>query len=264
MNKKSFTIYQIDAFTGEVFKGNPAAVVPLKEWLSDELLLQIAMENNLSETAFYVPQDEFFEIRWFTPEVEVELCGHATLSAAHVIFQHEKFLGDQIIFKTKHVGQLKVSKNQNSYTMDFPQDSLVSIPLHQIYASPFSSSPLEVWKGKSDYLLVFENEEVIKNMKVSISELKKIEARGVIVSAPGESSDFVSRFFGPRVGVDEDPVTGSAHTSLAVYWSKRLNKNKLTAVQVSKRSGEMVCEIVNDRVFLTGEAITYLKGEIWI
>jgi len=253
-------IYQIDAFTDTLFKGNPAAVVPLVEWLSEESLLNIAAENNLSETAFYLPSGDFFEIRWFTPEVEVDLCGHATLSAAHVIFQHEHYQKDQIIFHTKNSGNLTVTKNGDYYTLDFPLDHLEAVTVQEQFTLPFSISPKEVWRGSSDYVLVFEKEEDIINLSFDFLAISKIEARGIIVTAPGKSSDFVSRFFGPRVGVNEDPVTGSAHTSLSYYWSKRLGKDKLTAVQLSKRTGQMTCEVMGNRVHLTGKAVTYMTG----
>jgi PhzF family phenazine biosynthesis protein len=260
----SLKIYQVDSFTSTLFKGNPAAVVPLTEWPKDELLQKIALENNLSETAFYVKQADHVELRWFTPEAEVDLCGHATLAAAHVLFQYENYIQPKITFETRKSGKLEVTKHSDYYTMDFPLDNLEKVELTSLLMQPFFPQPLEVWKGKSDYLLVFEKEEDIKNLQYDMYLIGQIEARGVIVTAPGVEVDFVSRFFGPRVGVPEDPVTGSAHTSLSVYWSKRLNKNKLTAVQLSKRSGQMKCEIIDDRVHLTGKAVTYMKGELTI
>ncbi|MGY6521108.1 MAG: PhzF family phenazine biosynthesis protein [Mongoliitalea sp.] len=255
-------IFQIDAFTDTVFGGNPAAVVPLQVWPSDELLQSIALENNLSETAFYIPQGEGFELRWFTPTTEVALCGHATLSAAHVLFEELGYGRDTIEFYSRYSGTLLVKRSEHGMTLDFPADELDEIPVNEDLYKPFSKMPIQAFKGKTDIILVFDSEKTIQNLDVSMALISAIEARGVIVTAPGETVDFVSRFFGPRVGVPEDPVTGSAHTSLTVLWNQNTQKTSFKAKQLSKRGGKLSCELHNDRVLITGMAVTYMKGEL--
>jgi PhzF family phenazine biosynthesis protein len=255
-------LYQADAFAENVFGGNPAAVCPLTEWLPDRMMQNIAMENNLSETAFYVKRGDFYELRWFTPTTEVDLCGHATLAAAHVLFHHENHQGNEIHFHSPRSGSLKVVKNNNLLTLDFPTDTLHKIEWPEINHAAFNFIPEEAWKGKTDYLLIFRNEEEIKNLKPNLPEISKWPVRGVIVSAKGTEVDFVSRFFGPQCGVDEDPVTGSAHTTLTPYWSVRLNKKELKAIQLSARQGQLTCKLEGHRVFISGHAKTYLIGEI--
>ncbi|MEM7109878.1 MAG: PhzF family phenazine biosynthesis protein [Bacteroidota bacterium] len=255
-------IYQIDAFTTDVFKGNPAAVCPLEQWPEDEVLQNIAAENNLAETAFFVQRNDAFELRWFTPAVEVELCGHATLASAHVIFNHLNYSGSIINFRTTKSGVLKVTQSDGRLLMDFPVDDVTEVPPPPEVLSALGITAAHCLKGRTDFLLVLKNQQTVDQVKPDFRSLSEIDARGVIISAPGEHHDFVSRFFGPAVGVDGDPVTGSAHTTLTPYWSKRLNKNRLTAQQRSKRTGEIICELKNDRVLLSGNAKTYLKGEI--
>lgn len=257
-------IYQVDAFASKVFGGNPAAVVPLTSWPEDQLLQQIAKENNLSETAYYVKEGNRFTLRWFTPAMEVDLCGHATLAAAHVLFQHEGFRGDEIEFVSPRSGPLSVRKKNGVLQLDFPVDDLSEVFLAEDLHLGFDPKPLAAFKGKTDYVLLFENEGQIQNLKFDIPSIAKVKARGIIVTAPGNEVDFVSRFFGPQVGVDEDPVTGSAHTTLTPFWSKSLGKKILTAVQLSSRKGSLTCEMVGNRVLISGKAVTYLIGEIFV
>jgi PhzF family phenazine biosynthesis protein len=257
-------IYQVDAFAEKVFEGNPAAVCPLTEWLPDSLMQNIALENNLSETAFYVKRGDFYELRWFTPTTEVDLCGHATLATAHVLFNHEHHQTNEINFHSPRSGSLKVTKNNHLLTLDFPTDTLHKIEWPESNHAAFNFIPVEAWKGKTDYLLIFRNEEEIKNLKPNLSEITKWPVRGVIVSAKGTEVDFVSRFFGPQCGVDEDPVTGSAHTTLTPYWSEKLGKKKLKAIQLSARKGHLHCEHLGERVHISGSAKTFLIGEIEI
>jgi PhzF family phenazine biosynthesis protein len=256
-------LFQVDAFAESLFKGNPAAVVPLENWLPDGLMQQIAMENNLSETAFFVPATDGFEIRWFTPKTEVKLCGHATLATAHVIFKEAGYPNKEIIFSSKS-GLLRVQKNEDKLQLDFPADTIRPVDAPNQIFQAIGKLPKECFKGKTDYLLVFENEKQIREMTPAFSQLAKAQVRGVIVTAPGDQVDFVSRFFAPGVGVDEDPVTGSAHTSLTPYWAKRLGKTRMIARQLSKRGGELTVSLLDDRVLIAGKTKTYLRGEIFI
>jgi PhzF family phenazine biosynthesis protein len=257
-------IYQIDAFTDKLFGGNPAAIVPLEKWLPDETMIQISAENNLAETAFYVPTESGFEIRWFTPTVEVDLCGHATLAAAYVIFNIQKFEGQTILFQSRS-GELRVDCKEDWLTLNFPADNYhIAVPPPALVESLNTTTLLEVYKGKTDYMVVVESEEVVRNLDFDIIILSTIPARGIIVTAAGDEVDFVSRFFAPQSGIDEDPVTGSAHTTLIPYWAERLSKERLTARQLSKRGGFLKCELNGDRVFIGGQARLYLQGEITI
>jgi PhzF family phenazine biosynthesis protein len=257
-------IYQVDAFTEKIFSGNPAAVCPLNEWLSDKLLQNIAMENNLAETAFYVKSGNEYQIRWFTPKVEVDLCGHATLAAAYVLFHHEDHKGDTINFYSPRSGKLTVTRKAELLTLNFPADVFEAIELSAEITSGFDILPTRALKGKTDYVLVFEDETQIKNLKVDLLQVAKLDARGVMVTAKGESVDFVSRFFAPQSGIDEDPVTGSAHTTLAPYWAKELGKTELTAIQLSERKGYLQCNVLGERVEISGQARLYLIGEIFM
>jgi PhzF family phenazine biosynthesis protein len=256
-------IYHIDAFTDKLFCGNPAAVVPLSEWLSDETMLHIAAENNLAETAFYVKNDAGFDLRWFTPTIEVDLCGHATLAAAYVIFNIQGEEKEQISFFTRS-GELNVTRSDDWFTLNFPIDHYqIAVPPPALVES-INTNLMEVYKGKTDYLVVLDSEEEVKNLDFDIIVLSTIPARGIIVTASGEDVDFVSRFFAPQSGIDEDPVTGSAHTTLIPYWAEKLSKKILTAKQLSKRGGYLKCELADDRVNITGQARLYLQGEIEI
>lgn len=257
-------IYQVDAFSDHVFGGNPAAVVPLGVFLPDQVMQRIAEENNLSETAFVVPagEDEF-HIRWFTPTKEVRLCGHATLAAAHVLFTAAGSGTDSLLFKTQDAGDLKVKrKKKGRYTVSFPADKPRRAKQPSYLAHALGHEPVKVMTGTDDLLVVLRKQSDVKKLKPDMSLLAKVKKRGVIVTAPGKQADFVSRCFYPRFGIAEDPVTGSAHTLLTPYWSKRLKKTKLTAVQLSDRRGKLICQLKGERVLLTGGAITYLTGEI--
>ena len=262
MFKTHYTLYQIDAFTDKTFKGNPAAVCILENWPSDELMQDIAAENNLSETAFVVKKENKFEIRWFTPAIEVALCGHATLASAHVLFLYYHHPGSELHFYSPHSGDLFVSKKDDLLTLDFPVDPIQAVEPPKELLGAFKKTPLEVYQGKTDYLLIFDSQKDIVACDPDMNLLKESKARGVIVSAPGKKADFVSRFFAPGSGVDEDPVTGSAHTTLTPYWSEKLGKKRMKARQLSKRGGKLICELNRDRVLISGKAVTYLKGEI--
>ena len=257
-------IYQVDSFTDKVFAGNPAAVCPLETWLTDGVLQKIAMENNLAETAFYVKKEDHYELRWFTPAVEVDLCGHATLAAAFVLFNHENFKEKNIQFHTRRSGVLTVSNNEGWLTLNFPTDSFMQKELTDEIIECFNIPPTKVFEGRTDYLVVFNEEDEIRNVIPSFRKILALKVRGVIITAKGKKVDFVSRFFGPQVGVDEDPVTGSAHTTLIPYWSKELGKTEMTAIQLSSREGYLKCEYLGDRVEISGQAKLYLMGEIFI
>lgn len=257
-------IYQIDAFTKNVFSGNPAAVCPLELWLSDEIMQKIAAENNLAETAFYVKNGDKYEIRWFTPTVEVDLCGHATLAAAYVLFHYENHNDTIVQFHSSRSGDLTVTKDGDLLSLNFPTDALEPIALTDEILAAFDTKPQLVIKGKTDYLLVFNTEEEILNLKPNFDQILKLDVRGLIVTAKGNSSDFVSRFFGPKAGINEDPVTGSAHTTLIPYWAKELHKTKLSAIQLSERKGYLDCELLRDRVRISGYAKCYLIGNLFL
>ena len=255
-------LYQIDAFTDKVFGGNPAAVCVLDAWLSDEMMQKIGAENNLAETAFVVKFGEDYEIRWFTPTVEVDLCGHATLAAAYVLFRYYSHPSETINLHSRHSGLLRVQRRGDTLTLDFPTDVYKGAETPEALVQAFGKAPQETYKGKTDYLLIFETEEDVAGFNPDTALVNSVEARGVIVSAPGRNVDFVSRFFCPQVGIVEDPVTGSAHTTLTPYWSNRLGKQVMSAKQLSKRQGDLTCEYLGDRVKITGKAVTYLTGEI--
>jgi PhzF family phenazine biosynthesis protein len=257
-------IYQVDAFTDKIFKGNPASVCPLDTWLSDEILQNIALENNQSETAFMVRKEDRIEIRWFTPTVEVDLCGHATVASAHVAKIHLGYREEVLPFYSPRSGWLPVTEKEGLYTLDFPSDFIHEIEFVSSYKDLFSENPIKVYKGKVDLIFEFETESQVKNLIPNLNEIKKIPVRGIIVTSKGEKYDFVSRFFGPASGIDEDPVTGSAHTSLIPFWSKILGKKNLLAYQHSKRGGELICVWAHERCLISGKAITYMQGEITI
>ena len=256
-------LYQVDAFSSRIFSGNPAAICPLETWLDDEILQNIAMENNLAETGYFVRRGNSFEIRWFTPTVEVDLCGHATLAAAHVIFNHEGYTAERIEFSSHRSGPLIVFKDNGFLTLDFPSDTYKPVTLTQELKAPFNILPREAYRGKTDYMLVFNTEDKITSLKPDMKALAEIhDCRGVIVTAPGKDVDFVSRFFAPQSGIDEDPVTGSAHTTLIPYWANVLGKKEMTAMQLSRRKGFLKCKHLGERVHISGQAKTYLVGEI--
>ncbi|MEW5886627.1 MAG: PhzF family phenazine biosynthesis protein [Pseudomonadota bacterium] len=252
--------YQVDAFATRAFEGNPAAVCPLDSWLDDDLLQAIAEENNLSETAFFVPSAKGFDLRWFTPVKEVDLCGHATLATAHVIFEHLGCTEPVIAFATRS-GELFVQRRGGRLQMDFPAYHLTACAVPEALLHGLGARPLEVLAG-DDYLAVFDSEASVRAITPNHALLSQLELRGVIVTAPGDAVDFVSRFFAPKIGIPEDSVTGSAHCKLAPYWAKKLGKNTLSARQVSRRGGVIGCEVLADRVLLTGSAVTFMVGEI--
>ena len=257
-------IYQVDAFTDAIFGGNPAAICPLDHWLSTEKMQQIAAENNLSETAFFVKNGDYFDLRWFTPAIEVDLCGHATLATAHVLFQHLHYEKEVLIFQTKS-GELQVRREGDWYKMNFPTDTiqLVNHAPAALLAS-LNVTAKEIWLGREDYLVIVDNQSVVESCMPDFRLLASVGGRGVIVSAEGVDVDFVSRGFFPAAGVDEDPVTGSAHTTLTPFWAKKLGKTELTARQISTRGGFLQCHYLQERVDLLGQAVTYLKGEIFV
>ncbi len=255
-------LYQIDAFTNKIFGGNPAAVVPLENWLDDLTMQNIAAENNLAETAFFVEENTGYRIRWFTPISEVDLCGHATLASSFVLFNILNINTDTIEFNSRS-GKLIVTKENNLISLNFPARNPKPIEAEDGLISALGQLPNDVLFDKS-IVCIFENEEVIRNLKPDIKSFLKLKTHGVIITAPGNNVDFVSRFFAPDVGIDEDPVTGYAHTLLIPYWAKKLSKTKLSALQVSKRGGELFCESLNDRVMISGNAVLYLEGEIRI
>ena len=254
------TLYQIDAFTDRVFKGNPAAVCPLNDWLTDTDLQAIAEENNLSETAFFVPAETGFHLRWFTPKAEVDLCGHATLATAFVIFNYSDYADETVKFETRS-GELTVTKSDDLLVMDFPSQPGKPCTTPPLLVEGLGKTPIEVLSSE-DYMAVFENEEDVTALKPNFNALSKLDLRGVMVTAKGKNVDFVSRFFAPRYDINEDPVTGSAPCALTPYWSDKLNKTRLSARQISKRTGYIECELKGNRVFLSGRAVKYMEGKI--
>jgi PhzF family phenazine biosynthesis protein len=257
-------LYQVDAFADRLFGGNPAAVCPLPAWLPDELMQQIAAENNLAETAFYVrTEGGGYAIRWFTPAVEVDLCGHATLASAFVVFQCDGHEADVVEFTSKS-GRLTVRRDGDLLVLDFPADRVEPVTVPQLLIDALGREPTEAYKGKTDYLIVYGAEDQVAGLAPDFGDLAMVPARGIIVTAPGRHVDFVSRFFAPQVGIPEDPVTGSAHTTLTPYWSARLGKADLIAMQLSKRQGRLRCRMAGDRVEIAGKAVPYLTGTITV
>lgn len=256
-------LYQIDAFTDNIFGGNPACVVPLKDWLPDSLLLKIAKENAVAETAFFVDNGATIHLRWFTPDIEMDLCGHATLATAHCIKTILNYPKDTIVFKTLS-GDLTVSIKDNLYILDLPSRMPVASELPEIIKKSLNTQPIEVYKSR-DYLLVYETEQEVKNIKIDRQLFDQIHlgTGGVIITAKGENCDFVSRFFTPQASILEDPVTGSAHCSLIPFWSLRLGKKNLNALQISPRIGKLQCQNKKDRVIIIGKAKTYSIGNLW-
>lgn len=255
-------IYQLDAFTTQLFGGNPAAVCPLKDWPETALMQRIAAENNLSETAFFVGRNGHYELRWFTPEVEVNLCGHATLATAAVIFATMEPQLMQLHFKTRS-GQLVVVRETNNLAMDLPAQQGKAIEIEEELVDALGASPIQVLENE-DWLMEFETEAQVADLKPNFEALSRLPARGFIATAPGAAKDvdFVSRFFAPSVGINEDPVTGSAHCLLAPFWTRKLGRRPLKARQISKRGGELECEWFEDRVILRGHCVEYMRGEL--
>lgn len=253
-------IYQIDAFTSRLFGGNPAAICPLEEWLEDSVMQAIALENNLSETAFIVREGEGYRVRWFTPAVEVDLCGHATLASAWVAFNCLGWRGDEIRFQSKS-GELSVHREGDLLALDFPSRPPERCAVHDRLLDALGTAPLEVLAAR-DYLVVYADEEQVRTLQPQMETLMEIDRFATIVTAPGKDCDFVSRFFAPAKGVPEDPVTGSAHCTLIPYWARRLGKTELSARQISRRGGELECALHGDRVKIAGRAVLYLQGSI--
>ena len=259
-------IYQIDSFTDQLFSGNPAGVCLLDEqWLPEDLMQKIAMEMNLSETTFVRrEQDGSMEIRWFTPVAEVDLCGHATLAAAHTLFHHENVPEKVLTFQSKR-GILKVSSEEDLLMLDFPRDHIYPIPFTE-QLDCFNQKPDEAWRGSGEYLLVFESQEQVERAVCNLEKAAQIDLDGFIITAPSHlpDVDFVSRYFSPKYGLDEDPVTGSAHTLLVPYWQQVTGRDTFHARQVSKRGGKLFCQAVGDRIKIGGRAVTFLVGEMLI
>ena len=255
-------IYQVDTFTNKLFSGNPAAVCPLNDWLTDEVMQSIAKENNLSETAFFIKKKDKFFLRWFTPEVEIGLCGHATLAAAHVIFTEMNIKSDVIEFNIKSGITLTVTKNQNLLTLNFPAyiPKIIDQKLETLYDA-FGIKPKSFLYHNYGFAVFREQKDIIE-IKPNFNAIKKLPYNGIIVTAPGNNVDFVSRFFGPKLGIDEDSVTGSAHCELIPYWYQRLKKRDMIAKQLSKRGGVIHCSYLGDRVNIGGETTTYMRGEL--
>ncbi|HXB55691.1 MAG TPA: PhzF family phenazine biosynthesis protein [Vicinamibacteria bacterium] len=255
-------LYHLDTFTSRVFAGNPAAVVPLEHWLDTHTLQAIAAENNLSETAFLVGGGGQYEIRWLTPATEVDLCGHATLASAHVVMTSLEPGSTAVSFQSKS-GPLMVTRDEDLLALDFPARPPQSLPAPEAVVMALGRKPREVWKAR-DVMAVFDGEEEVRALRPNQDQLAELEYFGVIATAPGQEVDFVSRFFAPRQGVPEDPVTGSAHCTLVPYWARRLGKPRLHALQVSPRGGELLCEDRGDRVKIAGRVVPYLEGTIEI
>lgn len=263
-------LYQVDAFTSRIFGGNPAAVMPLEQWLPDNLMLSLAMENNLSETAFFVrltdSEDADFHIRWFTPGTEVPLCGHATLASAWVIFNKLGWDGERIRFQSKS-GPLSVRQSDDGWlVLDFPNLSFEEQPTPALIREALEAAPDTAFFVPNDtnYMVVLKDEEAVRSAQPDLRKLKQLGNQGLIITAPGSDCDFVSRYFAPGAGIDEDPVTGSIHSVLVPYWSEQLGKTQLDARQISARGGALRCELKGDRVDIAGQAAFYMEGSVYL
>ncbi len=257
-----YTIYQVDAFTNKLFGGNPAAVIPLEKWLDDGLMQQIAAENNLAETVFFVPKEEGYHIRWFTPELEIDLCGHATLASAFILYEYLGYSKKELVFYSKS-GELIIQREGDQFQLNFPSRMPVLVTEYpdQLLNGLGITDPLGVYKSR-DYVVEVATEKEVWNLTIDISLLNQIDVIGIIVTAPGKDCDFVSRFFAPNCGIPEDPVTGSAHSTLIPFWAEKLGKDELHAKQLSRRGGELWCKNLGDRVTMSGNCVFYMKGEI--
>jgi predicted PhzF superfamily epimerase YddE/YHI9 len=255
-------LFQVDAFADAVFRGNPAAVCPLQSWLDEQQMQAIAQENNLSETAFFVPRDGVYDLRWFTPRAEVDLCGHATLASAFVLFSLLDHGGDVAPFETRS-GRLEVRRDGDLLVMDFPSlpPTSCSDPPAALLAG-LPARPSIVVQSAFDYIAVYDEAETVRSLQPDLTQLETLESRGVVVTAPGDEVDFVSRYFAPRFGIPEDPVTGSTHSTLVPYWAERLGKSSLHARQLSQRGGELFCKALGERVEIAGRCALYLDGTI--
>ena len=257
-------MYQVDAFTNKLFSGNPAAVVILESPINESVMQSIASENNLSETAFVSIHESPISIRWFTPSIEVDLCGHATLASARILFDYYPKLAREEIKLDSKSGTLTVKKVDDGLCLNFPTDQPVVMESDPLFMDILGIEPLKLLRGKDDYLAVFKHQKQIEDMQPNFSLLKKVDARGLVISAPGDEADFVSRCFYPEAGIEDDPVTGSAHTMLTPYWAKELNEDELEAHQLSKRGGKLNCRLANDRVFISGSSVIFFEGIISI
>ncbi|MEX0963488.1 MAG: PhzF family phenazine biosynthesis protein [Pseudohongiellaceae bacterium] len=255
-------VYQVDAFASKAFEGNPAAICPLSEWPPDITMQAIAAENNLSETAFFVPNDDYYELRWFTPSLEVDLCGHATLAAAYVLFEELGYQAAEIRFSTKS-GILCVARSNGLLRMDFPVQAPLPFELPTQLVEAFGGAPVDCLKS-TDIIAVYSSEELVRTVVPDMALLEQLDCRGIIITAESKDYDFVARWFGPRTGIKEDPVTGSAFTQLVPYWANRLGKTSFKAKQVSPRGGEVLCELAGDRVLISGRAVLFMRGVIEI
>ena len=257
-------IFQVDAFTSTLFAGNPAAVMPLQRWLADEQLQAIAMENNLSETAFLVPDGQAYALRWFTPTVEIDLCGHATLASAHVLFEHLQHPANEILFNTRS-GPLRVSRSESGLTMDFPARPVAEVAVSDVVCAALGATAQQAFgaaAGGNPLLYLYQKESQVLALAPDFAALVINSPYPVVVTAPGQDCDFVSRFFAPHVGIDEDPVTGSAHCCLVPLWAERLERTRLRARQLSARGGQLACELREGRVFMRGTAVTFMRGSV--
>lgn len=254
--------YQVDAFASRIFEGNPAAVCPLKGWLDDALMQRIAAENNLAETAFIIPQDESYAIRWFTPLTEVDLCGHATLASAYVLFNEFGVEGRELTFNSKS-GLLRVRRNGDLFELDFPSQVPLACRPPAGLSQALGINVQRCFENE-DYLVVLESEHALQALNPDFNKLLEIDIRGVIVTAPAQQYDFVNRFFAPRVGINEDPVTGSAYTKLIPFWAKELGMQRLNAKQISARGGEVFCRLNGERVMISGHAVMFSKSQVFL
>ncbi|HVZ25251.1 MAG TPA: PhzF family phenazine biosynthesis protein [Sediminibacterium sp.] len=258
-----YPIYIVDAFTHRLFGGNPAAVCPLEKWLPDDIMQKLANENNLSETAFFVQRpDGSFDLRWFTPELEIDLAGHPTLATAHIIFSEMGYQAETIRFHTRS-GELQVRQNEGLLQMNFPARMPVACEAPEALLKGFNLPPAEILRSR-DYFLVYHTQQEVEQAVADFNWLNQVETLGIIITAPGIESDFVSRFFVPNSVIGEDPVTGSAHATLIPYWASQLQKNQLKALQISRRKGELWCGLENDRVTIAGNAVLYMKGQYYL
>ena len=254
-------IYQVDAFTSQIFHGNPAAVCPLDEWLPDDIMQKIAMENNLSETAFFIESNNKIDIRWFTPKAELDLAGHPTLATAHVILKELNKKIDNLVFETKLGDTLKVTIENDLYLMDFPSRPPKTVNYNNVIYETLGKRPIETLAFR-DLIVVYANQRDIASINPDLEKIKKIDYPSIVITAKGDVVDFVSRNFAPKLGIPEDPVTGSSHCELIPYWSNKLNKKEMIALQISERGGKIHCTDKNERVLIGGEAITFFRGEI--
>jgi PhzF family phenazine biosynthesis protein len=267
ITKMRIPLFHVDAFTKQPFRGNPAAVCPLQEWLDDALLLKVAAENNLSETAFFVPRGKHYDLRWFTPRCEVRLCGHATLASAYVLLNLLQASLQTVRFETRLSGPLTVSKDGEKLAMDFPAmfaKPCTHLPEALIRGLQRAPRPSNLLEANDTYIAIYENQAAILNIRPDFARLEELHPFAVAVTAPGEESDFVSRYFAPSYGIPEDPVTGSAHCALTPYWTERLGKTQLYARQLSERGGELWCEMAGERVVIKGNAVLTLQGTLQI